>query len=145
VPVGSSERTQESSTDYHPQARSSSRDCETRRGDLSEAVASLVVAVPCVTRQVTGRRVRAFLSTHARRAGFDVDAARIRRVGRAKTTMSANAHTALSGTSVDVRAECRSVAGLRRLCAAISRYSALRAADRSRACERSGDGDGRGD
>ena len=36
-----------------------SSDCETRRVGLSEAVASLVVAVPHVTHQATGRRVRA--------------------------------------------------------------------------------------
>jgi hypothetical protein len=46
----------ESSTDDDD----SSSDCETGRGGLSGAIASLVVAVPCVTRQVTGRRVRAF-------------------------------------------------------------------------------------
>ena len=34
-------------------------DCETRRVGLSGAVASLVVVVPCVTRRVTGRFVRA--------------------------------------------------------------------------------------
>ena len=36
-----------------------SGDCETRRVGLSGAVASLVVAVLCVTLQATGRRVRA--------------------------------------------------------------------------------------
>jgi hypothetical protein len=36
-----------------------SGDGKTRRVGLSGAVASLVVAVPCVTRRVTGRRVRA--------------------------------------------------------------------------------------
>jgi hypothetical protein len=36
-----------------------SGDGKTRRVGLSGAVASLVVAVPCVTRQVTGRFVRA--------------------------------------------------------------------------------------
>jgi hypothetical protein len=36
-----------------------SEDGKTRRVGLSGAVASLVVAVPCVTRRVTGRRVRA--------------------------------------------------------------------------------------
>jgi hypothetical protein len=37
----------------------SSRDCETRRVGLSGVVASLVVAVPRVTRRVTGRVERA--------------------------------------------------------------------------------------
>jgi len=36
-----------------------SGDGKTRRVGLSGFVASLVVAVPCVTRRVTGRRVRA--------------------------------------------------------------------------------------
>jgi len=38
-----------------------SGDCETRRVGLSGVIASLVVVVPRVTRQVTGRCVRALL------------------------------------------------------------------------------------
>ena len=41
------------------QSQVPSRDGKTRRVGLSGTVASLVVAVPCVTRQETGRRVRA--------------------------------------------------------------------------------------
>jgi hypothetical protein len=54
-------------------ARRGSGDGKTRRVGLSGAVASLVVAVPCVTRQVTGRRERAFgmicLRARRRRSG----------------------------------------------------------------------------
>src|SRR2546421_9817378 len=50
-----------------------SSDCETRRVGLSEAVASLVVAVLPVTRQETGRLVRALkmirLGARRRRSG----------------------------------------------------------------------------